>query len=156
MADFEIMIDLEGLGTNPWTTPLLQIGACLFRTSTGRIVREFLVNVDPLDAIRLGAWPDKATEDWWREQGGFSPAAGYPTLGVVAALEALSEWVKRIEYLGDRPLFWAQGITYDFGILDGLLNGPTTHQALEDCFKQVKLYVSAMDFLTGKTPLVTG
>lgn len=182
MDRFDIMIDLEGLGTNPWTTPLLQIGACLFHTGSGRIVREFLVNVDPADAIRLGAIPDQDTEDWWSEQGGFFPADGYPTLGVVAALEALSGWVNRVPFLEDQPQFWAQGTVYDFGILEGLFRrhgiespwvynavrdlrtlqataeelgwerpdfGPTTHQALEDCLKQVKLYTSAMGYLRG-------
>ena len=62
-----LMVDIETMGTNV-DCPIIQIGAVYFELSTGKIGKEFLINIDLKDSMEHGAVPDGSTIYFWLTQ----------------------------------------------------------------------------------------
>ena len=159
----DVMVDIEtlGAGLNP---VIVQIGACYFDRKTGYIGEKFKVNIDPVDAQRMGGILDADTVTWWLNQSREAQKSitADPKVSLVGALQAFQEFVKSADNI------WSHA-TFDFVILNqvmrnvnvgklpfrkardirtlvelsnmdptGLSRAGTHHDALDDCKHQVK------------------
>lgn len=163
----DVMIDIETMGTRS-TSMIVQIGACYFDRTTGKIGNTFKVNVEnPVDKFTV----DWQTIKFWLEAGD-EARKSITASGAVPIHEAL---IALSHFLKDATYIWSHA-TFDIPILMNALNQfdiklpvrytrmrdirtlldlaeyepshntrtDTHHDALDDCKFQVAYCVKAM------------
>lgn len=112
----DVMVDLETLGTQPYS-PILSIGACAFRLDeAGPIVDVFYQAVDLESSLDLGMRPSGGTIKWWVQQDEAARARAFhdpEAVKLPLALDAFTDW------LNSRPLkMWGNSARFDLGLLE--------------------------------------
>ena len=137
-----VMIDLETLGTNPATAPIIQIGAVGFTlTGDGPAERTalFRTNVDARSCLRapFNRRIDPSTVAWWVNTDAplLAKIMGGDGLPLAQALVNINEWFAR---LGSPPEgVWANGATFDVTMMEVAyeqagLPTPWSYRAIRD------------------------
>lgn len=136
----ECMVDLETLGTQPFS-PILSIGACAFRLDEdGPIADVFYQAVDLESCLELGMRPSGGTVKWWMQQDEAARARAFhdpEQVKLPLALDAFTDW------LNSRPLnLWGNSARFDLGLLEAaykLCNKEVPWQFWnESCYRTVK------------------
>ncbi len=111
-----VMIDIEGLGTRPGCA-VVELAAVAFDLATGKTGSEFRCALKPAPPFTATL----ATLAWHEEKGSQieKPGALWPREAVLRFLDWLDDRV--VGPPADR-VFWSWGITYDFPILEPLLD----------------------------------
>lgn len=111
--EVNIMIDIETLGTNVNTAPILSIGACAF-CSEGIIERTFYSMVDLNFQMLYNSdlKIDVGTLQWWAAQSTPMPVHG--TEPIESSLERLKDWIYSFNVT---PVIWSKGPQFDIAIL---------------------------------------
>ena len=107
------MFDLETLGTNKSTAPIVSLGAVKFKHD-GTILEEFCVNIDPVDLVKnYGKKIEKDTLDWWEKQSKEARMSWRKNpKSLVIATEMFYDWY------GSKSLeTWCHGASFDYPIL---------------------------------------
>ncbi len=118
-AGRHVMVDLETLGTEPFT-PILSIGACRFNMES-----EMLPFADPENdlfyqavtlesCLEAGLRPSASTVLWWMQQGKDAQQvfSDPNAVALPQALDAFTDW------LDSRPdEMWGNSARFDFGLL---------------------------------------
>ena len=120
-----LMIDLETLSLRP-TAAIIQIGAVVFDTDTGKLNKGFEINLKE-KARSTNQHVDKDTLEWWTK---VDPerAAMYEKIqktGVKKlklALDPFVEWCKKQRFSS----VWANGAAYDIPIIEHALKSTGT------------------------------
>jgi DNA polymerase III alpha subunit (gram-positive type) len=110
----KVMFDLETLGTNKCTAPIVSLGAVKF-LADGSIIDEFCVNIDPVDLVKnYGKKIEADTLEWWGKQSREARMSWqHDAVSLVAAIHQFEEWY------GDKSLeTWCHGASFDYPILD--------------------------------------
>ena len=171
MAD--LMIDLEGLATGP-DTCILTIAAQSFDPfGDGYYERSYYARIT-LESQENRAI-DQSTIDWWATQPPVVRDEAFAEQDRIPLDQALDE-LGRLIWHSNR--IWAQGPTYDmnilehayksynkplpwkyymvrdsrtvFGLWPGLEAPPATHNALEDCRRQISMLQDTLRYLNIK------
>jgi hypothetical protein len=113
-----IFIDLEGLGTQPGSA-VTEIGAVAFDLESGALGSQFQCHVRPMPPFTA----DLETLTWHRTKGTevetAKPGALTPREAVLKFLDWLDD---RVAGPADARVFWSWGATYDFPMLEPLLD----------------------------------
>jgi len=170
----DIMLDIEGLGTGPDTTILTIAAQGFDPLGTGyHVNHSFYVRVD-LES-QTGRSIQDGTIEWWATQPAAVKEEAFGEQGRVPLAEAL-DGLTRIVWKAKRV--WAQGPTYDMTILEhaykslnkalpwqyfsvrdsrtvfalwpNLEAPPATHNALEDCRRQISMLQDTLQYLKVK------
>jgi exodeoxyribonuclease VIII len=171
MAD--LMIDIETVGTGPEAC-ILTIAAQSFNPlGTGYYPQYFYARIDP--DSQPGRNIEQGTIDWWATQPAAARDEAFNEQGRIPLGQALDELGKLIWHA---KRVWAQGPTYDMNILEhayksynkpipwqfyavrdsrtvfslwpDLEKPPTSHHALEDCRRQIKLLQETLAYFKVK------
>ena len=167
MAD--LMIDIETVGTGPEAC-ILTIAAQSFNPlGTGYYPQYFYARIDP--DSQPGRNIEQGTIDWWATQPSAARDEAFNEQGRIPLDQALDELGKLI---WKAKRVWAQGPTYDMNILEhayksynkpipwqfyavrdsrtvfslwpDLQKPATSHHALEDCRRQIKLLQETLSY----------
>jgi len=156
----DLMVDIETLSTKP-TALITQIGACYFDRYTGEVGKKFCGNISIQNGLDLGFSVDGKTIEFWLNQEGHSFLDNPSDLVVV--LSGLSYFAKGCDRVWahatfDFPIlhnaydvlgmklpfpYWSTRDIRTLVDLSGVVppkSSPEekTHNALEDCIRQVK------------------
>lgn len=166
----DLMLDLETLGTRP-TSIIVQIGACYFDRHTGGIGKQFAINIDTGSCLMAGLTVDQGTIDWWRTQSNKSWL--YDIMNIQDALDEFSKFAKDAEAVWSHATFDAPILHNAFAVCKKKLpyhyrasrdirtlvdlsgveykveKDAVTHNALEDCIRQVEYCVKCFNKLKG-------
>lgn len=169
-----VMIDLETLGTGAADVVVVQIGAALFDLQTGEVWDTLLLDVDRASCEILGGRTTPRTLEWWAGRGGFQHAG--EVVRMPTALRELRSFIERgdpdtvwakgtdfdvsiLTYYYNRmstPTPWRFNDVRDMRTIAKVAElfghsrtrtEDVPHQALEDCFVQIKELVEALDYL---------
>lgn len=165
----DLMIDIETLGTE-YGSVITQIGACYFDRFTGEIGGRYKVNIDIADCLREGLKIDAGALKFWFDQKERSFLRG--TVPLRWAMEEYRSFSKKAKCVWSHSTFdfsmilsvcFKLGIppvnhyvtTKDIRTLMELAGThkdddaiyPNAHDALEDCYNQVKYCVKAFNIL---------
>lgn len=112
-----IMVDLETMGTDPATAPIVSIGAVAF-TQTG-IVENFYRGVSLKSTLQSGAVIEAATVLWWLGENKVAQDALLDAQHEgVPIRQALEDFMQFVGTYGDRLSgVWGNGATFDNAIL---------------------------------------
>ena len=113
-AMFNIMIDIEALGTTP-NSVMLSLAAVRFSFATDEI-ETFEINLDPKSSKALGMVVDRATIEWWAEQPPEVFASA--TRNAVPVREGIEKFIEWIGPEWRKTVFWSNGSHYDFPIIE--------------------------------------
>jgi len=167
----DLMLDLETLGIRP-TSVIVQIGACYFDRYTGKIGNTFLINIDTGSNLLAGLTIDQSTIDWWKEQPNKTWLVG-KILGIHTALSSFEVFAKDATAVWSHATFdvpilanaytacnkklpfhfrAARDIRTLVDLSDVKFSKESeaeikTHNALEDCVRQVKYCVECFNKL---------
>lgn len=174
----DIMVDIETLGTD-YDAVITQIGACCFDRYSGEVGAEFLCNVDIDSQLRLNRVVSGGTIKFWFDQPKKNVTWIKNTVSFTRALNDLYIWIKAKSYKRTTN-FWSHAtfdfpilcsaynmiehklpFSYrnlrDIRTLVDLSNikrtkvkEVKTHNALDDCVRQVKYCVECFNKLKGK------
>ncbi len=168
----DLMIDIEALATGPDAT-ILTIAAQTFNPFGTDITSK---DKDLYQRINVESQPNRAVDDatikWWAEQPSHAKEEAFGEAWRVDIREALEKLGKMVFHC-DR--IWANGPTFDMNILEhaykeqalhlpwrfykvrdcrtvyslwpSLPQPPTTHHALEDCRRQIKMLQDTLEHL---------
>lgn len=170
----DVMLDIEGLGTGPDTTILTIAAQGFDPLGSGYYhAHSFYVRVN------LESQADRSIQDgtieWWATQPAMVKNEAFGEHDRVSLSDAL-DGLTRIVWKANRV--WAQGPTYDmtilehaykslnkalpwkyfsvrdsrtvFGLWPGLEAPPATHNALEDCRRQISMLQETLKYLNIK------
>ena len=155
-----VMVDLETLDTRP-TAAIWQLAAVVFIPASGEIRARHFCDIDVDDALMDGCTIGRDTFQWWEDRGGIQQDTPIPHWEAIDALRAFIRL--NLEPGGH---IWARGSDFDFPILKHAFcacdvtipwrygaqhdqrttcwlagieidHAATTHNALEDCEKQI-------------------
>lgn len=169
----DTMLDIEGLATGP-DTLILTIAAVEFDPLTrDRLGRQYYVRVDM--ESQADRRIEQGTLDWWATQPAVVKDDAFSEHDRIPLRDAL-EGLHRVLWHSRR--IWAQGPTYDMTILEnaykslgmvlpwqyyavrdsrsvfslcpGLNKYPASHNALEDCCRQIALLWDTLEYLKVK------
>jgi hypothetical protein len=172
----DVMLDLETLG-NGKHAAIVQIGVCYFDRLTGEIGKTFKMNVDAISVVKSGGELDAQTVYWWlsQDKAAINSIIAEPRVAISEALTQLNEFLQEAaqiwshatfdfviltetyKRLGIQPSYRYQSardirtlvdlgkVTIKKAKRDGV-----HHDALDDCFFQVKYCVEAFKKLEGK------
>jgi hypothetical protein len=132
------MIDLETMDTRP-SAVILSIGAVKFDPATGELGDTFHKKVHALSQARRTTSDD--TIAWWQEQSEEAREAAFGgTLNLPGVLFSFSQW------LGDNPIVWGNGATFDISILESAYehNPPWHYRSVRDMRTLVALAPDVM------------
>lgn len=168
----DLMLDTETLGVRP-TSVITQIGACYFDRYTGEVGNKYCINIEIGSALMAGLTIDQQTVDWWKQQPFKSWM--YDLYSINKAVDMFNDFVKD----APKTLVWSHA-TFDFVLITNMykvLNRKfpfhyrsardirtlvdlaqlryepkeiKTHNALEDCERQVKYCVECFNKLRNK------
>ena len=111
------MVDIETLGTSP-TSSILAIAAVKFEFGSDA-TEKFSVNIDPKSSKAFGMTVDQDTVNWWKEQ---KPEALKAFMANQTDIEsALDSFLEFIGPKTNHMVFWANGSTFDFPIIENSL-----------------------------------
>ena len=118
-----IMIDLETLGTEPYSV-ILSLGAAVFDPYAGigsagkraDIQHSFEINIDPISSQKAGLRIDASTTAWW-----FNPERDEPRrvwfntlkFELPLALDGFDMWLNEIGIPKDERVIWGNGSDFD-------------------------------------------
>lgn len=107
----DVMLDFETFGTNA-NACVVQVGACYFSRTTGKVGHTFLRNVDAQSAVNSGATMDAETIYWWLQQDkeAIKSITEEPMYHIRAVFEDLND------YLANATAIWCHS-SFDFSIL---------------------------------------
>lgn len=117
MDRLDIVLDLETLGTN--NSPVItQIGAVAFDITTGKKVREFMLNVSIDSCLKAGLKVDGSTIKWWLTQSKEVRDEVYGSekeVTISKALNAFRDWVTALSNDTNKSniYLWGNGILAD-------------------------------------------
>ena len=173
----DVQLDFETLG-NGKEKCIIQVGACYFDRVTGEIGATFKRNIDAASHMQYGAQIDAQTVYWWLSQSkeAINSVIAEPREDIKVVMNDLNEFLKdakaiwshatfdfvtlqeTLKQLDIKPLFsfrTARDIrtlvdlgkvsTSDFNVERKL-----HHDALDDCFTQVKYCVAALNKVSGR------
>lgn len=114
-----ILLDLEALSLRPGAA-VIELAAVAFDLTTGATGHEFLRAIKPAAPFTV----DLATLDWHSSKGTViaKPGAVEPREAILHFLDWLDDHFGKDPALRDTLVFWSWGTTYDFPILDPLLD----------------------------------
>jgi exodeoxyribonuclease VIII len=170
----DLMIDLEGLGTGPETCILTIAAQGFDPLGSGYYADKFYYA-----RVTIESQPNRTIEqgtiDWWATQPAVVREEAFAEEGRIPLDQALDE-LGRLIWHSKR--IWAQGPTYDMTILEhayksyskplpwqyfsvrdsrtvfslwpGLEAPPATHNALEDCRRQISMLQDTLQYLKVK------
>ncbi len=164
----DVMLDLETLG-NGENKCVIQIGACYFDRLSGEIGQTFKRNVDAISAVAAGFELDAKTVYWWLAQSDHARNSilAEPRLPIAQAFTELNEFLAPATQIWSHATFDFVTImeTYRKLRIEPLFGYRTArdirtlmdlnkikvdrertgvhHDALDDCFHQVKYCVDA-------------
>ncbi|SON54247.1 exonuclease [Hartmannibacter diazotrophicus] len=113
MGDVHCMLDIETLGTR-FNAPVIAVGACFFRPSTGELRKEFYETVDLDSALRYGLIEGR-TLAWWMKQ---SDAARHDAVAGKLPLEQVLGKLSAFLSLDREAPIWGNGPHFDITILE--------------------------------------
>lgn len=167
-----IMIDVEAIG------PVVQIGACKFDPSDQVLLKDtdvngFIENISIASSLKAGLAIDPSELQWWFQRGGKPDWLNSP-IDIRQALGRFREWMDRkqlvishnydmaklqmmYDAIGERIPFpyrnWRDIRTImwlaDIKTPKDKEGDPKTHNALEDCWFQIKYVSEALRKLKG-------
>lgn len=173
----DVMLDIEAFGKCE-NKLIVQIGACYFDRATGEIGRTFKMNIDPIDAERKGFKIDADTVLWWMQQSDAARASvvADPKLPIIEVFNALNEFLKDAGQIWSHSTYDFVSITQTYSVLgikplfgfrtardirtlmdmfkvtvDKVSREGVHHDALADCFHQVKYCMEAFKKMDGLT-----
>ena len=116
MAMFDLMLDLETMGSGP-NAAIIAIGAVFFDVDSGQIGEKFYQVVDLEGSVKLGGEMDPATVLWWLRQSDDARAA-FAIKGeqIVIVLANFHQFIQR-NSLVDQVRVWGNGASFDNVIL---------------------------------------
>lgn len=158
-----VMIDLETLGTDLTTAPVIQIAAIRFDIETGMEVESLIENINLSESLYNGGIIESSTLKWW-----LNIDSEY-LISILNSENQISEFdmlIKLTSFIKNDDYVWANSPRFDLGILQSLykrynlsipwnyqnemdvrtlnnsigkqLDKPT-HSAFNDCLGQIKL-----------------
>lgn len=110
-----VMVDLETLGVTPGSV-VASIGAVVFDPLTSERGRSFYAKIDRASCEAAGLIADAKTLAWWAEQS--EEARAELTRDARPVAEVLAEFAAFWAELGESPLFWCQGPSFDQAVLE--------------------------------------
>lgn len=176
----DVMLDFETLG-NGKDKCLCQVGACFFDRTTGEIGATFKANIDPASHVKAGGVIDAATVFWWMQQSDAARASVLaPGRDITQVLNELNDFLApaariwshatfdfvtlndTLRQLGIKPRYSYKAgldirtLVYLAGTsVSATVRTGVHHDALEDCFHQVKYCVTALNSIKGSKQTVT-
>lgn len=116
---YHIMLDLETFGNKPGSA-IVSIGAVQFDINTGKLGKEFYVNVNPSSSLYYGGTVDGSTLMWWMDQSDESRKALMK--GQVPLKLALEKFTEFYKSCGKGIRVWGNGSVFDNVILSSAYN----------------------------------
>lgn len=167
----DVMLDFETFGTGR-DACIVQVGACYFDRATGEIGKTFKVNIDAASHVKRGAKIQADTVYWWLSQSkeAQNSILADPRLDVHDAFTQLNEFLSEAKHIWSHATFdfvilqqtmrqleikptFHYKIGKDLRTLVDLAKTSVDktsrtgihHDALDDCFHQVKYCVEALN-----------
>jgi hypothetical protein len=112
-----VMVDLETLGTNPLTAPVLEIAAIPFNETKSTGI-PYTANPSYESNILLGRRPDLDTAIWWLHQERPAPIHGTQT--ILDAIIGLTAWATK--HTDKKTKWFCKGTNFDHPILNDLMD----------------------------------
>jgi len=112
-----LMVDIETMGNESFSS-IVSIGAVEFDINTGKIGKEFYVNVDLQSCVDLGLTINASTVMWWMKQNeqARKDLTDRTTLPIIKALEDFAEFCNKDYQI------WGNSARFDCGILQNAYN----------------------------------
>jgi len=112
MANTNLMVDLETLGTRPGCA-ILSIAAVPFASPYD--LEPFYVKIDSTTCTEAGFHVDDATIAWWEKQSKEAYDEAFSgTMDILVALAAFADYCAALPFT---PLVWGNGANFDNAIL---------------------------------------
>lgn len=173
----DVMLDFETFG-NGKNKCVVQVGTCYFNRETGEIGKTFKRNIDASTHVKVGAELDADTVYWWLSQSkeAIASVIAEPREDIRVVFndlnlflqDAKSIWShatfdfvtlqETLKQLDIKPLFSFRSARdirtlVDLGKIstsDFNATRTTHHDALDDCYTQVKYCVAALNKVSGR------
>jgi|LGOV01.1.fsa_nt_gb hypothetical protein len=117
MNRLDIALDLETLGTN--NSPVItQIGAVAFDITTGKVIRQFMLNISIDSCLKAGLKVDGSTIKWWLTQKNEVKDEVFNSekeVTISKALNAFRDWITALnaDTKKSNIYLWGNGILAD-------------------------------------------
>ena len=163
----DLMLDIETLGTRP-TSVICQLGACYFHRNTGEVGDTFCININVGSGIMAGLTVDEDTCSWWRQQKQKTWIEN--AVNIQLAFTKFEEFAKDAKFVWSHATFDVPIVANAYAILNRKLpfkfrgardirtlvdlanvkiqkDTVKTHDALDDCIRQVEYCVECFNKL---------